>query len=457
MKFATIASVLLVACAAQPRLDPAIAAAPPTEPAAVPTVTVTPRACDAADARAVLADRDAHASARLRCAWTAVTPAHGAVIRTAMLDCGFRGAPPTPVALGGGRLAAVAHRPEGDFLLVDDGAVEALPRHDALVVTPRGPTTILHLGAATMLWSTSSCEVVDLPGALTSPFAADDGTVRGWIDGRTAKRAANGIWSIAEEDPALATLDARAPHAVRNGLDARVEDRADGDLFRIVAQRWGFAAIVVTQTEPHVQPTQISIAPPEHGAGPRAPVVLLRDGVHLAAGDNQSIMGRTGKLTLHVPDASRGYRELDVHVGEQQHDCSQSYDQVRAHPSRAESNYTDGIALARTADDVLWLVTRRHHEACTFVLDPEPEIESEGPRHPPPERMWRGELREESDEIVVAALDEKTGATGAALRVPVAASKPNGATWLVVGASGTNVLAVLGGFAVWIDTSKVSR
>jgi len=438
-----VSSVLVVACgAARSGLDPAVANAPPTEPPPIRTVTITPRPCEAEDV----------APAPVRCAWTAVTAARGAVARTAVLDCGFRGRTPTPVGL-----AVVAHRPEGDFLLAEDGAVEALPPHDALVVTPSGPITFRRTGVATKIRSRRSCEEVELPGALEGAFSAGDGSIRGWIDGRPAARRADGAWSIAEEEPAVAALDARAPHMPANGMDARVFVLREGESFRVVAQRWGFPAVVVTQTEPHVQPVALSWAPPRSGAGPRAPAVVLRDGVRLVAGDNGSVMRKTEKLALHVPDASRGYRELDVAVGEQRHDCSQTYGEGDSHPSRAESDYTDGAALARTVDDALWLVTRRHHEECAFVLDPRPEIEREGPGHPPPPRLWRGVPSVESDAIAFAALDETSGRTGSALRVPVTLSKDGGATWLAVGASGTRVLAVLGGFAVWIDASKVSR
>lgn len=403
------------------------------------------------------------------CAWKPLpAPCSScAVTRAAHLDCGFRGRNPQPLASGDDFAVAIA-RSEGELLLDARGRTLALPPHRDVLASQGGVATLYGPGDRVMFWSShdgrASCEVVPLRGGIESPFVAFDQSIRGWVDGRAVVRATDGAWSIAADDPDGSTLSATAPHALRSGLDARVwavqEPRAS--TFRLLAQRWGFAPIVVTQTEPHLQPVVLSVAPPPHGAGPRAPVVVLRDGVRLVAGDNGSVLRRTAVLSLHVPDPARGYREVAVPVGDQDHDCERDYEQRESHPKTADSDYTRDARLVRTSDDALWMLTVRHHVDCTYVLDEDHGGgEADEARHPPPPRMWRGVPSSARDAVEIFALEED-GSSSRSQRIAVsdpldAGTRDAGVSTLEVAASGTSVLAVVGGLGLWLDMSRVRR
>jgi hypothetical protein len=392
---------------------------------------------------------------------------HCAARRFAHLDCGFRGRNPIPHPSGSDFAVEVVSS-VGDFRLDPQGHVLRLPYHRDVLFTASGVVTLASKssfggGEGAMAWSEPSrCELLPLRGDIEAPFVAHDQSIRGWLGGRMVLRTSDGAWQLATEDPSPSSLSALAPHAVASGLDARVwyVPGPITNTYRILAQRWGFPPVVIFETEEHVQPVVRSIAPPPVGAGPRAPVVLLTDGIRLVAGDNGSSLRKTGMVSLHVPDLQRGYRQVDLRLGDQDHECEETFDEHERHPRRGTSDFTSNVVLVRTSDDSLWMLARRHHSECEFILDRDASLDRRSAHQPPP-RMWHGKELRQSDVLEIYAV-EADGSSSRRERIDLVdplepTAQDAGVTALEAVANGTSVLAISGGLGVWLDLGSVSR
>lgn len=392
-----------------------------------------------------------------------------AVLRAAFADCGFRSQNPKPIALGSSTFTSIHHRSEGDYLLAEDGSLTPLPPNLSVVIVDGAPATLSHrLGGEMTLWSRprggEQCERVSLPGDFASPFVAPDQSIRGWIGDQPTMRARDGAWSVFAQ-PEVSTFRAPMPHQWASGLDAQVWTTFEHARFRILARRWGFPPVVITEVE--LQPVEISSAPPPRGAGPRVPAIVAHRGISLSPDDRESDELRSATFSVELPDRERGFRALPVDLGPQHAGCSKAHAEgERRRPERDVTEINENTKIVRTADDALWLVTRRSYDECTFKLDPPHEPSGVAP----PPGMWRPVVSRKRGEIVIYSISEGASPEASeALRValpepPASLSKASsdsvmegGVVGLEVAASGSRLLVMVGGVALWLDMAKVDR